>query len=113
MLFITHFGIEVNRVVGKKRYYPIVEDFDDVKGIELEGPVGTVSLLWLAHENSNVRAHTGEIEMKAWEQLQQKVKEDDRFQEGEYLLKIREKNSLDFFDYFIKCDVYKIKRSDD
>lgn len=115
--------------MGKgKRSYPIVEDFDDVKGLELEGPLGTAtsygSSIW----------GKDKIMEKVKEEIQKKVQEDDRFSEGEYLLLIKKEELLspgrpshlsgayhplsgayarslhDNYVYTMECDVYRIKR---
>lgn len=104
-----------------KRYYPIVENFDDIRGLELEGPLATISI------HKAVRGYLPTItETKSIvkSEIQRKTCEDERFSDGEYLLKIK-KDKVDvkewedgirggipeFYIYTLECDVYKIRRS--
>jgi hypothetical protein len=104
-----------------KRYYPIVENFDNIRGLELEGPLATISAC------KAVRGYLPSItetKIMVKNELQQKVCEDERLHDGEYLLKVKTdkvdvreweegiKGGVpEYYIYTLECDVYKISRS--
>lgn len=100
-----------------KRYYPIVKNFDEVKGLELEGPLGTVSVCNYSSGEDRLR-----IEQYTKDEIQKKCQEDDRFSTEDILLKIKDTRweahyegilpYVDGYWFTIECDVYKIKRKE-
>ncbi len=94
-----------------KRYFPIIRDEKELIGVELEGPYGTVDASYY-HGSDHVSMAKARIDAR--EMVQTKVQGDDRFKDGDYVLKvIREWSSNNSnSQYNIECHVYKIKGSD-
>lgn len=99
--------------MGKKNY-PIVENFDDVMGLELEGPLGTVGA---CSEGRDYIEDCKEIEVR--EMIQEKVREDHRFSDGEFLLKVKKSKHTRgdsrrpyIKAYIMECDIYRVKKKE-
>jgi hypothetical protein len=94
-----------------KRYYPIVNNFDDVKGLELKGPLATVS----AFKNKMPYDGITETEVLVQDEIQDKMAQDSRFENGNYMFKVKfskwrwsedAENMVGSFR--MDCDVYQI-----
>jgi len=97
-----------------RRYYPIVENFDDVRGIKLEGPLGTVSAY---AKQCPIHRSDGETKQSAIERIYRKISNDDRFNDKEIMLKIRrdewQLRNYREEEYMLECDIYVINRPED
>lgn len=91
-----------------KRYYPIVENFDDIRGYELEGPLATISSC-----KRQQNEYPSEIENSVEESIQEKVRLDERFSDDDMFLFVKEKKwseekILETYCNVKCCDIYKM-----